>query len=296
MTLWTPAMPPQSPHSPQTILLTGATGRLGRLLTQELIKTGHRLRILTRDPLAAHALFGDAVSIKRGDLSDPESLPRAVEGISRMFLLSPIAEDMATQQTNLLRAAAKAGVQRVVKLSGSDWTIGASASGNAHALIEERGTELFPEFVAIRPNAWAQVALAPTLRHLSEGGPLLIRHGEAPVSYIDIRDIVDVAHHQLLAAKARQKPLVITGPQALTAIEIADLASRLLARPVTIGPPPPLPSSDTFEGRVIAQFSALIAAGAASSVSPTTERLLRRPARSLATYFTKTLAPELLTA
>lgn len=268
-----------------SFLIVGGAGRLGRVVVGLLERAGRRTRVLARDPAKARAVFeaaGLQPEIVKGDLAAPETLAAALQGIERVFLLSPISETLERDQSALIAAAQAAGAARIVKISGSDWTVGTSLSGDAHAAIEKRLADSGIESVAIRPNAWAQVSLAPVLKALREGRPIPERHG-APVSYIDLRDIADVAAHQLLAPQVAAGPLVLTGGEALTIREIRDEAQRLLGRPVALaegagGLPAELPE---FERRVIGQFYRVIAAGGAAALSPTVADLLGRPPRRL---------------
>lgn len=271
------------------ILVIGATGRLGRIVTRDLAARGVTVRILSRRPDQAAAEFGDGVQIAGGDLHHPDSLRQAMQGADRLFLLSPISESLAADQIAAIDAARAAGIGRVVKISGSDWTVGTSFSGDAHQQIEAHLARTIPGSVAIRPNAWAQVSLADTIRQIRETGRFHSRHGAARVSYIDIRDIADVAVAQLLAPRVDEGPLVITGPEALAASDLALLAGRLTGRRIAIADAPPggpdraadLPA---FERGVIAQFMRVIAAGGAAGITQTVARILGRPPRRVADY------------
>ena len=205
-----------------------------------------------------------------------------------MFLLSPITETLERDQKALIDAAAKAGVTRIVKLSGSDWTVGTSASGDMHAAVEAHLTAL-PEHVAIRPNAWTQVSLAPVIASLKAGGDVPARH-EAAVSYIDIEDIAAVALNQLLAARPAQGPLVITGPEALTYRQIADIATILTGRAVGLGPPAAAPAHQGFEAGVVRQFYKVIAAGGAAGITRVVEEITGRPSLKLQDMLARELA------
>src|SRR5690606_36145050 len=109
-----------------------------------------------------------------------------------------------------------------------------SISGEAHAAVEWHLRGLSVEHVSLRPNAWMQVGLAATIQQALSGNMLQARHGEAAVSYIDARDIADVAVHQLLAPKVAEKPLILTGGEALTVRHVASLLAQHLRRPVGI--------------------------------------------------------------
>ncbi|MEK1869790.1 MAG: NAD(P)H-binding protein, partial [Ensifer adhaerens] len=125
--------------SERPILVTGATGKLGRLVVERLLARGQPVRVFTRRPETARALFGEAVQIAAGDFGDRAALDAAVRGVGRLLLLSPISTRLVTDQVAVADAAVAANVARIVKISGSDWTIeppGNSISGEAHAAVE----------------------------------------------------------------------------------------------------------------------------------------------------------------
>lgn len=279
-------------NSSNLILVTGATGKLGQILAPSLLDAGHRVRVLTRQPERALELFGDRAEIVQGDFARPETLSAAVRGVARALLLSPISEHMEAEQIALVDAAKAAGVKRIVKISGSDWTVGTSFSGDAHKKIEDHIAASGLEHVAIRPNAWLQVSLNSTIEQIRRGEPLYARH-DAKVSFVDVRDIADVAINQLLADKVSPGPLVITGPEALSTADIAGLATRIGGKPigVTTTPPANLPAhGEGFEAQVVKQFFVVIGKGGAAGLTDTVGRVLGRPPRSVAAFLTERLA------
>lgn len=277
--------------SSDLFLITGATGKLGRVLTPKLIAGGHRVRVLTRRPGTAKELYGDTAEIAEGDFSVPASLPAALEGVSKVLLLSPISERLAEDQIALVDAAKAAGVKRIVKISGSDWTVGTSFSGDAHERVEEHLGQSGLEYVAVRPNAWLQVSLAPVAAQIKRGEAITARHG-AKVGYVDIRDIADVAINQLLAPEVAASPLVITGPDSLSIPDISGLATRITGKPVGVssavaaGLPPGI---EGFEAQVVKQFFVVIAQGGAAGLTDTVERVLGRKPRSVEAYLAEEL-------
>lgn len=283
-----------------SVLVTGATGRLGRLVTQRLLEQDQPVRVFTRDPAKAQALFGPRVEIAGGDFADAASVAAAMAGIDRLFLLSPISETLAAEQIAVAEAAAAAGVSRIVKISGSDWTIaypGQSISGDAHADVEWRLRALPLQHVCLRPTAWMQVSLTNLLKQVAAHQPVLAASGAAGIGFIDARDIADVAIDQLLAHNIARKPLILTGPEVLTVGQVAGKISAILGRPVDVaqsgtGLAPLLGGS--FEHRAVAQFITLIGGGAAAYANTMVEQILGRPARSvdafLAEHFAATVA------
>ncbi|WP_105420471.1 MULTISPECIES: NmrA family NAD(P)-binding protein [Neorhizobium] len=279
------------------ILVTGATGRLGQLLVEQLVARNRPVRILTRRPETARKLFGTTVQIAVGEFADRYSLDAAIRGVGRLLLLSPISERLAADQIAVANAAETAGVRRIVKISGSDWTIdppGVSISGDAHASIEQHLRRLSIESISLRPNAWMQVSLANTIRQVLVGNPISAANPDAGVGYIDARDIADVAVHQLLAETVSSTPLNLTGPGIVTPRQIAVLLSTILKRPVALveRPPSALTPDGDFEHRAVAEFGRLIAAGRAALTTDVVASLLGRPPRSVESFISEQLAIE----
>ncbi|WP_232542061.1 SDR family oxidoreductase [Nocardia bovistercoris] len=96
------------------ILVTGATGTVGRSLVDQLAVSGAPVRALTRRP--ADAGLPDAVEVVAGDLGDRACIAAAMHGVERVFLLST-GPDIPVHDANVLHDAARAGVGHVVKLS-----------------------------------------------------------------------------------------------------------------------------------------------------------------------------------
>ena len=98
-----------------TILVTGATGRIGRHVVDQLIKRDASVRVLVRDPSKAD--FPSQVEIAQGDMLDIEALRNAFAGINTLFLLNAVAGDEFTQAITALNVARESGVERIVYLS-----------------------------------------------------------------------------------------------------------------------------------------------------------------------------------
>src|SRR5262245_29419580 len=98
-----------------TILVTGATGTVGRQVVQQLVKRGAAVRALVRDPSKAD--FPAGVAVVQGDMLDVDSLRGAFAGVSTLFLLNAVVPEEFTQALIALNVARQAGVERVVYLS-----------------------------------------------------------------------------------------------------------------------------------------------------------------------------------
>lgn len=280
------------------VLVTGATGRLGRLLVPRLLARGAKVRAFTRQAGLAIELREQGAAPALGDFGDAAALRGALHGVSHLFLLSPITPELAAHQTAAIEAAAEAGVQRIVKLSGSHWTIeppGRSLSGDAHGAIEAALRRSSIAHQVLRPNAWLQVMLARLADELAAGDVLQVPPGDPQVAYIDARDIADVAVEALLTdapgtgAEAPQ-PWVLTGARAIGYAEIARIASRLTGRAISTAPRPPTQAVPSYIAQVHAQFAALIGAGEAAPVTDTVQRVLGRPPRTVEAFVEEAVA------
>ncbi|SNB63349.1 MULTISPECIES: NAD(P)H-binding protein [unclassified Agrobacterium] len=279
-----------------TILVTGATGKLGQRVVSRLLQSQAEVRVLARRREGALKLWGDRVDISEGNFSDPASLKEAARGIDRVFLLSPIGETLAADQKAVIDSALSAGVSRIVKISGSDWTIknaARSISGAAHREVEQHLAASGIAHAVLRPNAWMQVALEPVVAALRKGEDVPARFGDAAVSFIDADDIADVAVHSLTSSALVSGTFVLTGSEALTAMEIARIAARILHRPVGIShhaAPAFSPPISAFEQRAIGEFGELIREGLAASVTDTIHQITGRLPRGIEDYLRARLA------
>lgn len=280
------------------VLVCGASGRLGQLLVPRLLARQARIRVFVRQAETAQALWGETVEVAQGSFEDAAALGQALVGIERLFLLSPITPALAEQQLRVVEAARAAGVQHIVKLSGSDWTIappGRSLSGDAHGRIEEGLQASGISHVVLRPNAWMQVGLSRIAADLRSGDVLRSQHIGSGVSYIDARDIADVAVEALLNSELAQQrlgvpgPWVLTGSQALRPQKLAEIASRLLSRPITASAPVAASAADPFIAQVHGEFFALMRAGHAAAVTATVRQVLGRDARTVEGFLAEEL-------
>jgi uncharacterized protein YbjT (DUF2867 family) len=98
-----------------TILVTGATGNVGRNVVEQLVERGADVRALVRD--SAKADFPAAVDVVQGDLLDVDALRSAFSGVSTLFLLNGVVADEFTQALVALAVAREAGIERIVYLS-----------------------------------------------------------------------------------------------------------------------------------------------------------------------------------
>jgi uncharacterized protein YbjT (DUF2867 family) len=201
-----------------TILVTGATGNIGRRIVDRLIDLGaNDIRALTKNP--AKAKLPDGVTAITGYLGDPESLPAAFEGVERMYL-APLPTTLDTT----LEMAKQANVQYVVALSGeAHWQAHADAVAASGLVHTQLGPGEFLENFGI----WAEQIKAK--RTVREPYPTAV---EAPIS---MDDIARVAAALLVTPDESHFGRIypITGPEALTRAQIAEQIGVGIGAPVS---------------------------------------------------------------
>lgn len=221
-----------------TILVTGATGRVGRHVVDQLVKRGAKVRVLTRDPLKANVPAG--VEVAKGDLLDIEAVRAAFVGVRTLFLLNAVTGDEFTQAIITLNIAREAGVERVVYQSVFD----ADGAVNVPHFAVKSGAERMLEKMGfsatiLRPSYFIDNELMIKDVILSHGVyPMPI--GSKGVAMVDARDIAEVAAIELIRRdQASEKLLVETinlvGPDTLTGPQVAKIWSDLLGRPIAYG-------------------------------------------------------------
>ena len=221
-----------------TILVTGATGRIGRQVVNQLVNRGADVRALVRDPAKAH--FPAGVDVVQGDMLDVESLRRAFVGIKTLFLLNAVAGDEFTQALIALNVARESGVDRVVYLS----VMHAERFVNVPHFAVKSGAERM-----IAQMGFSATILRPAYfmdnEHMVKD--VIVGHGVYPmpigskgVAMVDTADIAEVAAIELIRrdqapGKLPIETLHLVGPDTLTGPELAAIWSEILDRPVAYG-------------------------------------------------------------
>ncbi|MGY8710424.1 NmrA/HSCARG family protein [Bradyrhizobium sp. 18BD] len=221
-----------------TILVTGATGRVGRHVVQQLVKRGADVRVLSRDP--AKAEFPAGVTVVKGDLLDIDSLRTAFSGVSTLFLLNAVTGDEFTQALITLNIARESGVDRLVYLSviHADRFVNVphfAVKSGAERMIEQMGFSA----TILRPSYFIDNELMIKDVILNHGVyPMPI--GSKGVAMVDTRDIGEVAAIELIRrerapGKLPLETINLVGPDTLTGSDVARIWSDILKRPVVYG-------------------------------------------------------------
>lgn len=207
------------------ILVTGATGNVGRNLVRELLDAGAPVRALTRDPRRAG--LPDGVDVARGDLTDAESLASALRGVERAFLF-PVHGRLGA----FLDAATRAGLKQVVLLSSQsvvDEHLSRERMGRLNAADEQAVIASGVPWTFLRPGPF-MVNDLPWAWGVKAEGVVRAAYGDAATAPVDERDIAAVAARALLDDEHLGQAHELTGPQSLTQVERVRILGEVLGR------------------------------------------------------------------
>jgi uncharacterized protein YbjT (DUF2867 family) len=227
-------------------LIVGATGSMGRHLTQSLLDSGAPVRVFTRDPARAQRFASQGAEVVRGDLRDAASVRIAMQGVhavvsashsilGRGATASQIVDDEG--QRTLIRAAQEARVAHVVFTS----ILGASlehpvdfwrTKARIEAVVRESGLA----FTILQPSAFMEVHAYDLIgRHVQAGKRApLFGPANNPRNFVAAADVAAVARHALVDARFAGQTVRIGGPQNLTSREVAAVFERVCGRPAAI--------------------------------------------------------------
>ncbi|MFE4359439.1 NAD(P)H-binding protein [Kitasatospora sp. NPDC056800] len=213
------------------VLVTGATGRIGRGVVDELLTAGVPVRALTRRPEAA-ATLPPGVDVVTGDLTVPASLDGALRGVGAVFLLWTAPPPTAAAVVERLAAHA----QRVVLLSSPHQTPHPffrqpNPMAVLHAEIERLIAATGLESTIIRPGMFASNSVAWWAPAIRAGEVVRWPYGAAETAPVDDRDIAAVAARTLYEDGHAGGDYVLTGPESLSQAAQVEIIGNVLGRP-----------------------------------------------------------------
>ncbi|MGW6199302.1 NmrA family NAD(P)-binding protein [Kribbella sp. NPDC055110] len=209
-----------------TILVTGATASVGRLLVDELVAAGAPVRALTNKPV--RAALPEGVEVARGYLGKPETLPAALAGIDTVYLAP-----LPAYVDDFVRCARDAGVRRVVVLSGEPAEYEAQGDPSTwHYYRIERAIEAGGfDWTFLRPGQFMNNTLdwAPSIK---ADGVVRAPYAGAVQTPIDLADIAAVARVVLLSEEYGGQKITMSGPEGITQPEEVACISEAIGREV----------------------------------------------------------------
>ncbi|HMI50541.1 MAG TPA: SDR family oxidoreductase [Candidatus Saccharimonadales bacterium] len=265
------------------ILVTGATGTVGREVVAQLLQAGQSVRAMTRNP--AKARIDSRVEVVTGDFRVPDTLAQAVEGTERVFSLT-YGPQTGVQERSLARAAKAAGVRHIVKLSALG---GDNETRNTIRKWHDEGEQAIRDtgiaVTVLRPGAFMSNAL-----HWRESiraqGKVFSNYGDGKLPPVHPRDIAAVAVRALTADGHEGRIYPITGPEALSVSEQVRILSDATGKRIEYVPVTDEAARTRLEQTgmpaflidALLPFAAFIRSGRAAEVVHTVEEVTGRPA------------------
>jgi len=226
------------------IIVSGASGQLGRLVIDDLLARGvpaSDLILVSRTPEALEEYAQLGASTRFGDFAQPESLPEAFAGGTRMLLISIGFGDIPRPQAhkNAIDAAVAAGVEHIaytsyVAISRGD-TEGLAAD---HYQTEQALKESGVSWTMLRNSIYSNGQLQTAAKMLADGRAIVPAE-EHPIGYVTREDCAAAAAVVLTTPGHENMAYDITGPELIGVREIAAAATAVTGKPIELVPAKP---------------------------------------------------------
>jgi uncharacterized protein YbjT (DUF2867 family) len=213
------------------ILVTGASGNMGKAVLQEVAKSGAKHRAMYRSAAEAQKAPPGTETVT-ADFAKKETLGTALRDVRAVYLVcSPIPE-LAQLESNMIDACVEAGVKHVVQnsaLGAGDYD---KSFPSWHRQVEDKlkGTRL--SYTILRPNSFHQNVLAFFAPSIRAEGVFYSSMQDARNSFIDVRDIAAIAARVLADGEHSGKIYELNGPEAINYTELAAKITEVAGREV----------------------------------------------------------------
>lgn len=274
-----------------SIVVTGATGNIGRAVVDYLNSTGHKVRAMTRKP--AKAGLPDGVTVVAGDFSAPETLPTAFNGAEKMFLFPDPRSASA-----VLRVAEESGIRHVVALSsgvaGDDEAVPEPEGAPGRAYYQEfehvvTGSGL--DWTIVRCGAFATNARDWWADMIREQDAVWWPYGDAGQAPIHEKDVAAVVGAALTGDDHVGRIHTITGPEVVTQRQQVEMIAAALGKPIAFNELTPEQTRQVWpqhgmSSPVVEWLLGVMAQEVTDPdpVLPTVEQITGRPARTFARW------------
>ena len=220
----------------EVILVTGATGNVGRVVVEQLLTAGRRVRAAGRSTESVRRMFGQRVEAVALDFTDEMTWPGVFDGVRQMFLLRP--PHLGKPKTQIIPAleyARASGVEQVVFLS-----VQGTEKNKAvpHAAIEAWLRASGAAWTFVRASFFHQNLSTTHLTDIRDRDEIVVPAGRGATAFVDAEDVGAVGAAALLDPPAhRNTAWTVTGNEALSYEQVARILADELGRPIRYARP-----------------------------------------------------------
>jgi len=213
------------------ILITGASGSVGKAVLQEAIRRESKVRAMYRSrEEAAKAPSGCEPVL--ADYADKQSLRKALGGITSAYVVCSPIPQLVELESNMVEACKESGVKHAVLNSALGAGDYAKSFPSWHRKVEDKLKATGMSYTILRPNGFLQNIVAYNAPSIRAQGAFYAAMGDAKVSYLDVGDIAVVAVKALYGGAHAGKTYELNGPEAISNQELAKRISKVAARTV----------------------------------------------------------------
>ena len=222
----------------ESILVTGASGNIGSEVVKQLLAVTPAVSIKA----AVHSRQnvknvkdGDRVKVIPIDYNELDTLREALKDVDKLFLLTPDVSNAPDLASNAVSEAKKVGIRHIVKQSvmGADLEADVGTM-RLHCQVEKIIEQSGIPFTFLRPNEFMQNFINFYSPSIKGNNAFYIPLEDAKVSLVDVRDIAAIAVESLIDEdKHKNKTYLITGPEALSYHQVAEVLSNATGRKIS---------------------------------------------------------------
>jgi len=213
------------------ILITGASGTVGKAVLQEVSRKQSKSRAMFRSKEEAAKVPSGCQPVL-ADFSDKPSLRKALDGVTAVFLVCAPIPQLVALESNVLDVCMETGVHHVVLNSALGAGDFPKSFPSWHRKVEDKLKSTGISFTILRPNGFLQNIVAYNAPSIRAQGAFYASMSDAQVSYLDVGDIAAAAAKALHAGAHAGKTYELHGPEAISNRELAKRISRIAGRTV----------------------------------------------------------------
>jgi len=263
------------------ILITGASGNVGKEVLRQIAQTGARVRAAFQSASKA-ATAPSGVEVVTMDYNQPRTVQAALKGVDRVFLVGPPTANLPVLERKAVDEIRQSSVRQIVKLAAMGGR--ESTFARQHAESEDYIKSTGVPYTFLRANGFMQNLVNYNAGTINAQNAFYGCQGDGKVSHIDLRDVAAVAVKVLTDDGHEGKAYSVTGPEALSNAQIAQILSDDLGREISYVDLPPAQFKQALLAAGVDEWSAdalidlqrLYREGKAATVTRDVEQVLGR--------------------